>query len=319
MGDGWPEIAVPIALFAVVLPFVRYGLLTLVTGAILTGRRPPWLGRAFRWADALKPWAMTEVFLVAFLVAFWRLKAAVVVDLELGGRCFIAAGVLALLARASLDRADIWRAIGPDTPAEPPPGPDAVTCTGCELVRPAAEEGRACPRCGAGLRHRRPDAALRALALILAGAILYLPANIYPLTTLPIGLKSLKYTVLEGVIDLVQAKLLVLAVIVFVASFAIPILKLAGLSWCVGSVLGRSTARLRLKTRVYRVVEEVGRWSMIDPFVIAIIAPVMTYNQFIMARAEPGAPFFTGVVIVTMLASRSFDPRALWDAGGRPA
>ncbi len=312
--DGWPEMAAAIGLFILVLPFVRYGLLAAVTGSLLAGRRPPWLGPAFRWANALQPWSMTDVFLVAFLVAFWRLRAAVEVDLGVGGACLVAAGVLALFTRAALDKAQVWRAIAPDTPAREVRDGDVVACTGCELVRPATETGRACPRCASALRRRRPEAAGRALALIAAGALLYIPANLLPLTTLPIGLQSLKYTVLQGVMDLVQAKLLVLAAIVFVASFAIPILKLAGLAWCVGSVLKGSRDRLRAKTRAYRMVEEIGRWSMIDPFVISIIAPVMTYNQFILARAEPGAPFFTGVVVATMLASRSFDPRRLWDA-----
>ena len=313
--DGWPEVAVVMALVVVALPFVRYGLLTAVTGALLMGRRPSWLGRAFRWSNALQPWAMTEVFLVAFLVAFWRLHSAVQVDLGLGGKCLVAAGTLALFTRAALDKFEVWRAIGPEESAALEPGAaEALTCTGCELVLPDAEHGRPCPRCTATLRRRRPEAVGRSAALILAGALLYIPANLLPLTTLPIGLQSLKYTVLEGVVDLVQAKLLVLAGIVFVASFAIPILKLAGLSWCVQSVMRGSSRRLRGKTWAYRTVEEIGRWSMIDPFVISIIAPVMTYNAFITARAEPGAPFFTGVVILTMLASRSFDPRRLWDA-----
>ena len=317
--DGWPEVAIAIGLAAVVLPFVRFGLLSAVTGTLLAGRRPAWLGRAFRIANALQPWAMTEVFLLAFLVAFWRLRAAVVIELGVGGVCLVAAGIGALLTRAALDKSQVWRAIAPDTPAVPRPAADALTCTGCELVRPATEEGQACPRCAGALRRRRPEAAWRALALILGGMLLYIPANLLPLTTLPIGLQSIKYTVLEGVIDLVQAKLLVLAIIVFTASFAIPVLKLAGLGWCVHSVLRRSQSHLRAKTRAYLLVEEIGRWSMVDPFVISIIAPVMTYNQFILARAEPGAPFFTGVVLLTMLASRSFDPRDLWDAAGRGA
>ena len=148
--DGWPEIAAPIALFVLVLPVVRYGLLTVVLGALLARRRPKWLGRAFRYANALQPWAMVEVFLVAFMVAYGRLHASVVVEIGLGGRCFIAAGVLALFTRATLDKAQVWRAIGPDDPAVRPGAGDALTCTGCELVRPGAEEGRGCPRCGAG-------------------------------------------------------------------------------------------------------------------------------------------------------------------------
>ena len=124
---------------------------------------------------------------------------------------------------------------------------------------------------------------------------------------------------LEGVLDLANAKLPGLALIVFTASFAIPIAKLAGLSWCVGSVLRRSDTHLRAKTRAYRFVEEIGRWSMVDPFVIACFVPVTQYNSLLYGRAELAAPFFTGVVILTMIAADQFDPRLMWDAARRRA
>jgi paraquat-inducible protein A len=93
-------------------------------------------------------------------------------------------------------------------------------------------------------------------------------------------------------------------------------IKLLGLGWCLVSVVTRSRRFLRTKTRVYGLVEEIGRWSMIDPFVIAGFVPVTHYNNFIYGRAEPAAEAFTGVVVVTMLAARLFDPRLIWDAAG---
>ncbi len=314
--DGWPLLGTVIGLFVVVLPFVRFGLLTLVLGSLKLGRRPAWAGPAFRWANLLQTWAMPDVFLLGLWVAYARLAATIPTTVNIGARCFIVVGVLSLLTRATLDKAAVWRRIAPDRDA--PAGTEgAVSCLSCDLILPAGATGGPCPRCRAKVMARKPNALMRAGALTLAGLILYVPANIYPIATLPIGLTPTRYTVLEGVKDLVQARLLGLAALVFTASFAIPFLKLAGLSICVAQVLRPSNRRLRAKTRLYRIVEEIGRWSMVDPFVIACFVPVTQYNALLYGRAETAAPFFTAVVVFTMIAAGQFDPRLMWDAAAR--
>ena len=309
--SDWPALAVAIGLFVVVAPFVRFGLLTLVLGALRLGRRPAWLGRAFRLAGSLQVWAMPDVFLLGLWVAYARLSATLSVTLGAGAIAFIGVGVLALLTRATLDKAAVWRAIG----SEPvlADGEAAIACSACDLVAPAAWEGRACPRCRKLLAARKPNALPAAAALTLAGLVLYIPANLYPIATLPIGLTPTAYTVLEGVGDLVQAHLLGLALLVFTASFAIPFVKLAVLCWCMASVARRSNRGLKTKTRSYRIIEEIGRWSMVDPFVIACFVPVTQFNAAISSAANTAAPFFTGVVVLTILATQSFDPRLMWD------
>jgi paraquat-inducible protein A len=314
--DGWPLLAVFIGLFVIVFPLVRFSLLTTVLGALQFGYRPRWLGSAFRWANGLQQWAMLDVFLLGLWVAYARLAGTISVQIGAGGFCFIAAALLSLFARASLDKGAVWKLIGA-TAAEPPI--HVNSCGACDLIVPAEHEGRDCPRCGAKITAREPDAVARATALTVAGLIFYIPANLYPIATLPIGLTPTKYNVLQGVIDLAQAHFIGLALLVFTASFLIPFLKLAGISYCLISVFRRSGRRLVMKTRVYRLVEEIGRWSMVDPFVIACFVPVMQYNSFIYGRAEPAAPAFATVVVLTMIAARSFDPRLLWDAALRPA
>ncbi len=179
---------------------------------------------------------------------------------------------------------------------------------------PLSSVGQPCPRCARSITARETDSIARTLALTSAGLLLYIPANLFPIATLPIGLHPTQYTVLQGVLDLGQAGLWGLALLVFCASFAIPFLKLAGIGYCLLSVFRKSRRRLVAKTRIYQAVEEVGRWSMVDPFVIACFVPVMHYNTFIYGRAEPAAPAFAGVVILTMIAARMFDPRLMWDA-----
>jgi paraquat-inducible protein A len=318
--DGWPWLALAILLFVVILPLIRFALLTLVLAHIRFGRRPSWLGRAFRRANSLQTWAMPDVFLLGLAVAYSRLAATITVTVGTGAVCFILAGVLSLFARATLDKAAVWRDIAPQVaPAEP--GDAAISCPSCDLILGADQDGRRCPRCGARVHARRPGSVRRATALTLAGLVLYFPANIYPIATLPIGLKPTSYTVIEGIKDLMSAGLLGLALLVFCASFLIPFLKLAGITWCILSVLRRSGAGLVFKTRLYRIVEEIGRWSMVDPFVIACSVPVVQYNAVITGRAEPGATAFSAVVVLTIVAARCFDPRLMWDAAraGAPA
>ena len=312
LADGWPWLALIVFLFVVLFPLLRFGLLTAVLGAVRRGPAPGWAGPAFRWANLLQTWAMPDVFLLGLTVAYARLASSIAVRLGPGAVAFILAAVLSLFVRAALDKAEIWRRIAPDL--EPSRHARAIACTTCDLLAPPEQAGHACPRCTTPLRRRKPESIGRTVALTVAALLLYVPANIYPLATLPINYKPMTYTVLQGVIELVEAKLWDLAILVFCASFLIPFLKLAGITWCVVSVLRRSRTRLVAKTRVYRVVEEIGRWSMVDPFVIGTFVPVMTYNSFIYGRAEAAALPFTAVVVLTIIGARTFDPRLMWDA-----
>ena len=250
--------------------------------------------------------------MLALWIADTRLAATVPTTLGPGGACFVGAGLLSLVTRATLNKAAVWRAIGGQAPVDTQAA--LVSCDACRLLAPAhAAQGR-CPRCAAPLHPRRPGGVRRAAALTLAGLVLYLPANLFPMATIPIGLEPSSYTVIEGVKDLFQARLWGLGLLVFSASFAIPLLKLLGMSWFVGSVLSRSGRWLLPKTRLYAAVEEIGRWSMVDPLVIALFIPVMQFNAKLYGRAGPAATAFAGVVVLTMIATRLFDPRRLWDA-----
>jgi paraquat-inducible protein A len=325
--EGWPLLALLVCLFVMVFPIVRFGALTAVLLAIRTGQRPAWLGFAFRVANSLQTWAMLDVFLLGMAVAYARLRVSIHVTIDAGAFCFVAAAVLSLFVRATLDKAQVWRLIAPGgsplpsnlTPASDPVAPAAATvaCVDCGLLRPADCCGDRCPRCTAVIRERQPESIARSSALTIAAALLYLPANLYPIATIPIDVTPTAYTVIGGVFDLAESHLLGLALLVFCASFAIPLLKMAGLSWCIAAVLRRSNRGLLARTRVYRIIEELGRWSMVDPLTIACFVPVLHFNGLIDGRAEPAATPFAAVVILTTLASKFFDPRLMWDAAER--
>jgi paraquat-inducible protein A len=310
--EGWPLLAIVVFLFLLLFPVVRFGALVVVLSSIRLDQRPRWLGFVFRSGNALQTWAMLDVFLLGFGVAYARLHASLLVTLDIGAVCFMAATVLSLVSRATLDKAQVWQRIAPDS--IPKAGEPVIACPSCNYWLPQDQEGCRCPRCAAIVRHRRPNSIPRAIALLIAAVLLYFPANLYPIATIPIDFKPTAYTVLGGIVDLARSGLLGLALIVFCASFTIPLLKMAGLAWCVVSTTRRSNAHLIVKTRVYRVIEEIGRWSMVDPLTIACFVPVLHFNGFVNGSAEAAATPFAAVAILTTLAVKSFDPRLMWDA-----
>jgi paraquat-inducible protein A len=311
--QGWVVLPVTVAIFALLLPFVRYALLALALGYVRLGVRARWVGSAFRWSIALDRWAMPEVFLVACAVGYSRVAVqASVIHVGAGGYALAIAAMMAMLSRALLDRRTVWRAIAPEQTAYE--GQPVLSCTVCDLVLPVAHRGRGCPRCGLTLRPRRTGSWERTWALVIAGALLYIPANIYPMSvTRFLGITQ-SYRIIDGVTDLFYAGLWPLGVILFCASLAIPIVKLLGLSWCLLSVGYRSDRHLVLKTRTYRLIDEVGRWSSIDPFIISVLVPLMHYRGLLSTEAGAAATAFIAVVVITMFASSGFDPRLLWDA-----
>jgi paraquat-inducible protein A len=309
--NGSPLLALAVLLFVLTFPLLRFGTLTAVLMALRLKVRPTWIVPAFRICNALQVWAMLDVFLLGLMVAYVRLRSSLYVTLGAGAICFIIAAALSLIARATLDKARVWRLIAPDCTQVQPP---TMLCLSCELAMPRQDEPAKCPRCGHTVTLRKKNSYARSMALLLASGLLYLPANIYPIARIPIDFRPTSYTVLGGVIDLVRSHLFGLATLVFTASFTIPLLKMLGLAWCVSSAMRGSRRFLVGKTRVYRIVEEIGRWSMVDPLTIACFVPVLQFNALIDGRAEPAVVPFGAVVILTTLAVQLFDPRKVWDA-----
>ncbi len=313
----WVIVAVLVAAFAVILPFVRFGLLSVVLGLLQCGQRPHWLGPAFRWSLHLDQWAMPDVFLIGCAVGYSRIAAVMPVSIGWGGICLIFAAFLCMLSRATLDTRAVWRVLAPES-AAPPEGESVIACRVCDLVGPASAEGSRCPRCGLTLRTRKTDSMLRTTALVIAGFVLFFPANLLPMSTdRQLGV-LVPHRIVDGIIELFQAHLWPLGVLIFCTSIAIPLMKLTGLSWFLISVWHGSRQRLVLKTRLCRLIDEIGRWSCVDVFTIAVFLPLMQFDGIVHTNAAAGASPFLLVVVLTMLASHTFDPRLLWDAACAP-
>ena len=193
-----------------------------------------------------------------------------------------------------------------------------LACHVCELVsRPSpGQTWTLCPRCGARIHSRIPGSISRTWALLIAAAVLYLPANIEPVMITSSFFGTQRDTILSGVAYLWTSGSWPLAVVVFVASVAVPLLKLLALAFLATSVQRRSARRLRQRTHLYRALEFIGRWSMLDVFVVMVLVALVNLQALANVQAGRGAMWFGCVVVLTMLASMSFDPRLIWDYAG---
>lgn len=187
-------------------------------------------------------------------------------------------------------------------------------CECCGLVseaRPQAEHPR-CPRCLFALHERKPYSLQRTLAFLVAAVLLYIPANLLPVMGTASALGDAEHTLLGGIAELWHAGSWELAVVVFVASIAVPIVKIAALLLLLVTAARRSRWRQLERARLYRLVETVGHWSMLDVFVVVVLVGMVRFGAFASVSPEPGLLAFGGVVIATMLAASSFDPRLIW-------
>lgn len=189
------------------------------------------------------------------------------------------------------------------------------SCEGCGLLSrpaPGAHEGR-CPRCDEKLEFRKPASLDRTLAYLIAAAICYIPANLLPVMRTITSGGSESDTILQGVVLLWSPTGWPLSLIVLFASIMIPSAKILALLYLVFTVRRGSIKNNSQRVRMYRMVEIVGRWSMVDVFVDTFTVAMIQLQPLMSVEPGPGLFFFAAVVVLTMLAVESFDPRLIWD------
>lgn len=261
-----------------------------------------------------RPWSMLEVFLLGVFVASVKLRE--LADIVPGPALYAFLGLVFVLlaAHQQMNRRWLWNWLQPFDYYVNREGEPVTGCHGCDALvgQGLIRQGRRCPRCRERVHHRIPRSLQKTSALLVAATLLYIPANLLPImTTTSLG-KVQSDTIFSGVIHLLSGGMWPLALVVFVASIAVPIAKmlvLAYLLWC-----ARSPSLFRhQQARLYRITELVGRWSMVDVYVVILLVALVQFG--IVANVEPGgaALAFGGVVVLTMLAAETFDPRLLWD------
>ncbi|WP_273795091.1 paraquat-inducible protein A [Brucella intermedia] len=312
-------LAALVALTIVVAPAVYILVRLVLLGTLHVGRVPSWLPHLYRRSDWIGKWAMIEVYTLGLLIAYVKLSDIATVEI---GPAAIALGALMLTTIAAdslLDREAIWQRFEPGDcyllKCKPDTERLTLACEACGFVFGSTSGGdEKCLRCGAGVHHRKPGSLTRTWALLIAAAILYVPANLCPIMTLVSSGQTQTDTILSGVVNLVDEGMWPLAALVFFASVLVPLLKMVGLGvLLVTTQLGMIT-HLSIRTRLYKVIDFVGRWSMIDIFMLSILVGLVQLGEIATIEPGSGAIAFATVVILTVIAAESFDPRLMWDA-----
>ena len=328
---GFWGLSVVVLITTFAAPLARVLCMLTVLAGLCMKRPPTELRAIFAWVERLRPWSMIEIYMLGLYVAYVRLSAVAPVDL--GPALYALGGLIGItvLADVSLDPQAVWEAMQPPNrrrartrevfldigAASDAADRPRIGCDTCGMVSRAAQ-GTPCPRCGCLLHDRKPKSIERTWAYALAALILYIPANIYPVLTVIRFGAGTPSTILGGVKELIDYGMWPLAALVFFASIAVPVLKLIGLSILLISTQTGSVRRLRDRTILYRIVDAIGRWSMIDIFMESILVALVRFGTIRSVYPGPGALAFAAVVILTMLAARSFDPRLMWDNARPP-
>lgn len=184
-------------------------------------------------------------------------------------------------------------------------------CHACGKVSPVSRER--CPRCGSALHLRKPHSIQRTVAFLIAAMALYVPANVLPImVVMEFGTTSAK-TIVQGMMEFWESGAYPIAIVIFTASILIPLVKIVALIWLCAAACGKVDPSPKVLGKVYWVTELLGRWSMVDIFVVAILVAMVQLGAYMRVLPGPGAVAFGSVVILTMFAAMSFDPRLLWD------
>jgi paraquat-inducible protein A len=317
------ELAAVIIFVTVLAPLIRLVGTLYVLVRLHEMPPPSHLRRLFAWAERLRPWSMLEVFVFGVFVAYVKLGDLVTIGLATGVYALLALTFVLVWMDSALDREAVWERLYQLAPCSGTPIlVDAVGCETCSLVSVPDPDDPRCPRCDSVLHERKPNSVVRTWALIIAAAVLYIPANYYPvLSVVQLGAGQ-PSTILGGVEELVTARQYPLAALVFFASILVPMLKLVGLTLMLITIQTGRTGWLRDRTRLYHIVRFIGRWSMIDIFMESLLGALVAFGAVITIQPGAGALAFCAVVILTMFAAETFDPRLMWDAAaehGRPA
>ncbi|MCF8003236.1 MAG: paraquat-inducible protein A [Chromatiaceae bacterium] len=333
--QGKGEVAAVVFFTAILAPGLQLLLLLMVLAPLKLGRGlPPGYPTLFRWFKTMVPWGMMDVFLIGILVSVVKLADMATIVPGTSLFAFVILIFVLAAAQASLDPDIVWERVPlPERVRRPPrAGEPVLGCDVCELVVPEHEALRddrisstlgvqflRCPRCRDILHQRKPKSLQRTWALVLAALAFYIPANVYPVMTVTSLGQTQSDTILSGVVFLLDHGMLPLAAILFIASIFVPLLKLLILIFLLLSVQFGSRWRPRDRTRLYRITEAIGRWSMVDVYVVTILVALVHLGNLASIQAEAGAVFFCAVVILTMFAAMAFDPRLIWDAAGQNA
>jgi paraquat-inducible protein A len=327
--QGMPELSLLVLLTILVLPLFQIAGLLYIFLPLKLGFVSWKTAEIFRAMRYLQAWTMMEIYMLGILISMIKLAKMAAIIPGMASVTFFLLICVLTAALSSLNPEDIWKRIPikKERPKEDIKQIDykradhknettLVGCHSCSLLcrLPVLDHHYICPRCNAPLHIRKTDSINRTWALLIAAVILYFPANIFPITiTGALGHESAD-TILSGVIYFLFSGSWHIAIVIFVASVIVPLMKMIIFFYLLISIKRKSMKKPEDRTRLYHITEAVGRWSMVDVYVVTLMVALVQLGPLANIIAGPGAIFFAGVVVITMLAAESFDPRLIWDA-----
>ena len=331
--SGYSFVALAVFLSIVVFPLLKLSLLAMVSWCLQRGYHPGLLAKMFRLHNHLDEWAMVEVYFLGIMVTLVKMYPSTDIHFGTGVFCFTGLVLLTMASSLSVCRESFWTLIEsrgtyslrqlpadhkPVSPGDTAAANDLLLCRDCGKLtcaskKPEGEKQWRCRRCSAPLHFRKPASLARTWALIITATILMFPAYLLPIMQVDFLGKPQPSTILDGIRIFFQDGSYVIALIILAASVFIPVFKVVGLGIGLLTITFARPRFLRQKTAMFRFIEFIGKWSMLDIFVIALLGFYINFGFLTSIEAAPAATYFCLVVIATMIAALTFDPRLMWD------
>ncbi|NOR69537.1 MAG: PqiA/YebS family transporter subunit [Methylomarinum sp.] len=262
----------------------------------------------------IQHWSMAEIFLIGILVSFIKITALADVSLGLSFSAYVLFIISMSATIMHMDKHQVWRLLKEKQKRPTSFVPTNGNYQGChECTDIAAVAKKYCDTCGSHLHPGSNNSLQKTWALLVTSIMLYIPANMLPIMHTNFLGDETANTIMGGIIVLWHHGSYPIALIIFIASILVPIGKILALCWLCYSVQTGSEKSYIQKTQLYRITEMVGRWSMVDVFVVAILVALIQLGKIMSIYPGWGAVAFAGMVIVTVLAAISFDPRLIWN------
>jgi len=321
-------VSLMVFLSALVFPLLLLTMSFTISFNLQRKRYPSYLRPLFRSYLHLKEWAMIEVYLLGIMITVIKMVDSTEIVYQPGLFCFTALVVISLAASTTIDRKYFWSKIGGDMsnpnsiiPAQPSNNGYITTardqqlslCHICDKIGSSQHIGKGCPRCGETIHDRIPKSYGKTWALLATSMLFFLPANLLPIMEVDFMGVPDRSTILDGIIYFFQHDSFFIGLVIFTASILVPVFKIIGLSILLISKSPCGSGYLKKKTIMYRFIAFIGRWSMLDVFVIALLTALVDFGFFTSIHAAPAATYFCMVVASTMFAAITFDPRIMWD------
>ncbi|CNF79356.1 PqiA family integral membrane protein [Yersinia pseudotuberculosis] len=262
--------------------------------------------------ERLKEWVMLDIYLIGMVVACIKVKEYADIMPGTGLVAYLALTLLSILTLVHLNLEQLWERFYPQ---EQPPGPQETlrVCLSCHYTGHPDSHGR-CPRCHTPLRHRRRHSIQKTWAALIAAIVLLLPANLLPISIVYANGARIEDTIFSGVVSLASSGNFPIAAVVFIASVLVPFTKVIVLITLLLSIHLKTQHSLKTRMRLLRLITWIGRWSMLDLFVIALMMSLINRDQLFSFTMGPAAFYFGSAVILTILAVEWLDSRLIWDA-----